>query len=290
MQTTNKIILGTAQFGLEYGVNNIKGKPDYETVKEILNLAHKKNITFLDTAEAYGNSHEIIGKYHANSNHKFRIITKFSPLKKDLPNNISERIKHHLKTMNINSIYCFMFHSYIDYKKYFNLFRLELLELKKMGVINKIGVSLHSNNEMIDVLKNQDIELVQLPYNLFDNKNKREKVIFKAKKLGVEIHTRSVFLQGLFFKDIESVKGKLTVLKKYLLKLKDIIDTTKIHNLALNYVYSNPKIDAVLIGVDSANQLIQNISSIKNNKYNHMFCDINSISVDEEDMLNPSNW
>ena len=63
------------------------------------------------------------------------------------------------------------------------MFRLELLELKKKGVINKIGVSLHSNNDMIDVLKNQDIELIQLPYNLFDNKNKREKVILKVTRL-----------------------------------------------------------------------------------------------------------
>ena len=286
----NKIILGTAQFGLDYGINNKEGRPTYETIKEILDLAHKKKIIFLDTAEAYGNSHEIIGEYHANSNNKFKVITKFSPLRKDFPNNISERIKHHLKIMNIDSIYCYMFHSYIDFKKYFNLFRLELLELKKKGLINKIGVSLHSNNDMIDVLKNQDIELIQLPYNLFDNKNKREKVILKAKKLGIEIHTRSTFLQGLFFKDLASIEGELSVLKKYLFKLQGIIDPTEINNLALNYVYSNPNIDAVLIGVDSVNQLKKNISCVETNKYKNTFCNINLINVKEESMLNPSNW
>jgi len=286
----NKIILGTAQFGLDYGINNKEGRPTHETIKEILDLAHTKKIIFLDTAEAYGNSHEIIGEYHANSNNKFKVITKFSPLRKDFPNNISERIKHHLKIMNIDSIYCYMFHSYIDFKKYFNLFRLELLELKKKGVINKIGVSLHSNNDMIDVLKNQDIELIQLPYNLFDNKNKREKVILKAKKLGVEIHTRSTFLQGLFFKDLGSIEGELSALKKYLVKLQGIIDTTEINNLALNYVYSNPNIDAVLIGVDSVNQLKNNISCVDTNKYKNIFCNINLINVEEENMLNPSNW
>ena len=286
----NKIILGTAQFGLDYGINNNEGKPAYETIKEILDLAHKQKIIFLDTAEAYGNSHEIIGEYHANSNNKFKVTTKFSPLRKDLPNNISERIKHHLKIMNIDSIYCYMFHSYIDFKKYFNLFRLELLELKKKGVINKIGVSLHSNIDLIEVLKNEDIELIQLPYNLFDNKNKREKVILKAKKLGVEIHTRSAFLQGLFFKDIASIEGELSVLKKYLFKLQDIINPTKINNLALNYVYSNPNIDAVLIGVDSVNQLKKNISCINANKYKNTFSNIDLINVEEENMLNPSNW
>ena len=286
----NKIILGTAQFGLDYGINNKKGRPTYETIKEILDLAHAKKIIFLDTAEGYGNSHEIIGDYHRNSNNKFEVITKFSPLRKDFSNNISERIKHHLRIMNIDSIYCYMFHSYIDFKKYFNLFRLDLLELKKKGVINKIGVSLHSNNDMIDVLKNQDIELIQLPYNLFDNKNKREKVILKAKKLGIEIHTRSTFLQGLFFKDIASIEGELSVLKKYLFKLQCIIDPSEINNLALNYVYSNPNIDAVLIGVDSVSQLKNNISCVENNKYRNIFDNINLINVEEENMLNPANW
>ena len=92
----NKIILGTVQFGLDYGINNKEGRPTYETIKEILDLAHTKKIIFLDTAEAYGNSHEIIGEYHANSNNKFKVTTKFSSLRKDLPSNISERIKHHL--------------------------------------------------------------------------------------------------------------------------------------------------------------------------------------------------
>ena len=286
----NKIILGTAQFGLDYGINNNEGRPNYETIKEILDLAHTKKIIFLDTAEAYGNSHEIIGGYHANSNNKFKIITKFSPLRKDFPNNISERIKYHLKIMNIDSIYCYMFHSYNDFKKYFNLFRLELLELKKKGVINKIGVSLHSNNDMIDVLKNQDIELIQLPYNLFDNKNKREKVILKAKKLGVEIHTRSTFLQGLFFKDLGSIEGELSVLKKYLVKLQGIIDATEINNLALNYVCSNSNIDAVLLGVDNLSQLKNNLSCINDNKFTDIIENIDSINVKEENLLNPANW
>ena len=188
-------------------------------------------------------------KYHQNSNKKFKVTTEFSPLRRDLPNNISERIKHNLNIMNIDSIYCYMFHSYNDFKKYFDVFKLELLELKKSGFINKIGVSLHSNNEIIDVLKTQDIDLIQLPYNLFDNENKRGKVILKAKKLGVEIHTRSAFLQGLFLKKLATIKGELSVLKKYLIKLQTIVDPTEINNLALNYVYSNPNIDGVLIGV-----------------------------------------
>ena len=114
-----KIILGTVQFGLDYGINNKIGKPDNNEVKSILDYAFDNKINFLDTAEAYGNSHERIGEYHANSNNKFKVITKFSSSRLDLPKNISQRINHHLKILNIDSIYCYMFHNYDDFNKYF---------------------------------------------------------------------------------------------------------------------------------------------------------------------------
>mgnify|MGYP006152026855 CR=1 FL=1 len=285
-----KVILGTVQFGLNYGINNKIGKPDHNEVKSILDYAFDNKINFLDTAEAYGNSHERIGEYHANSNNKFKVITKFSSSRTDLPQSISKRINHHLKILNIDSIYCYMFHNYDDFNKYFNLFKIELLEQKKIGLIKKIGVSLHYNQNINDVLEFKDIDLIQLPFNLLDNNSKRETVFSKARKLGVEIHTRSTFLQGLFFKDIDSIHGKISVLKKYLRELKKIVSNDQINNLAINYAYSNTNIDAILLGVDDLNQLKNNISCINNNKFHNRFSDIDSIKVEEEDLLNPTNW
>ena len=285
-----KIILGTVQFGLDYGINNKIGKPDNNEVKSILDYAFDNKINFLDTAEAYGNSHERIGEYHANSRNKFKVITKFSSSRLDLPKNISQRINHHLKILNIDSIYCYLFHNYDDFNKYFNLFKIELLELKKIGLIKKIGVSLHYNQNINDVLKFKDIDLIQLPFNLLDNNSKRETIFLKARELGVEIHTRSTFLQGLFFKDIDSIQGKLSVLKKHLKELKKIVHKNEINNLAINYAYSNTNIDAILLGVDSLNQLKNNISCINNNKFNDLFSDIDQIIVKEDNLLNPANW
>lgn len=286
----SKIILGTAQFGLNYGINNTIGKPDYKQVESILDYAYNNKINFLDTAEAYGNSHEIIGFYHANSDNKFEVTTKFSADRRDLPEKISDRIKYHLKTMNIDSIYCYMFHSYDDFKNYFDLFKLELLELKCKGFIKKIGVSLHSNHDINDVLKYNDIQLIQLPFNLLDNMSKRKKVFIKANKNGVEIHTRSVFLQGLFFKDIDNIHNELSELKKYLLELKKLVCKDEMNNLALNYAYSNKYIDAILLGVDDVNQLKNNINCINNKKFSDFSSNIDCIEVEEENLLNPANW
>ena len=285
-----KIILGTVQFGLNYGINNKTGKPDHNEVKSILDYAFDSKIRLLDTAEAYGNSHEVIGGYHANSNNKFDIITKFSSLRVDLQKNISQRIRHHLKILNVDSIYCYMFHNYDDFKKYFALFKTELLELKEASIIKKIGVSLHSNHDIDDVLKFKDVGLIQVPYNLLDNKSKREAVFSKAKGLGVEIHTRSTFLQGLFFKDIADVKGKTAGLRKYLRELKQILGDNDMNSLAINYVYSNTNCDGILFGVDTVEQLQKNIICVNNNKFDEIFSDIDSIKVEEEELLNPANW
>lgn len=286
----SKIVLGTVQFGLDYGINNNTGKPNYNEVKSIFDYANNNNINFLDTAESYGNSHEIIGNYHKNSNNKFQVTTKYCSTRLDLPKNISDRINHHLKILNVSNLYSYMFHSYYDFKNYFNLFKLELLELKNIGLIKKIGVSLHSNHNINDVLENKEIDLIQLPYNLLDNKSKRGKVFLKAKEKGVEIHTRSTFLQGLFFKDLDTINGKLVVLKKYLLKLKRLINKNEINSLALNYVYSNANIDGVLLGVDTLSQLHNNLSCINDDKFKDIIENIDSINVKEENLLNPANW
>jgi len=192
--------------------------------------------------------------------------------------------------MNIDSLYCYMFHDFNDFKQYYKFFKSELLELKNRGVIKKIGVSLHSNNEINNVLKFKEIELIQLPYNLFDNLSKRGEIFLKAKKSGVEILTRSTFLQGLFFKDLDTIKGKVSGLKKYLLELNEIVSKEDVNNLALNYVCSNENIDGVLIGVDSVIQLKNNISCINNNKFKDILSNIDSLNVKEENLLNPANW
>ncbi|MDB4129586.1 aldo/keto reductase, partial [Flavobacteriaceae bacterium] len=84
----SKLMLGTVQFGIDYGINNKDGVPSIKEVFEILDFAYNNGVRFLDTAEAYGDSQSVIGKFHLQNNNKFKIVTKFSPLRKDLPNNI----------------------------------------------------------------------------------------------------------------------------------------------------------------------------------------------------------
>ena len=114
-----KLILGTVQFGIKYGINNSAGKPTFRKVVDILDSAYLKGFRMLDTAEAYGDSQIRIGRYHNQNSKKFKIVTKFSPTRKDLPKNIVERVKKNLDTLGVKFLHGYMFHSFDDYKKYF---------------------------------------------------------------------------------------------------------------------------------------------------------------------------
>lgn len=287
----NKLVLGTAQFGLDYGVNNKFGKISPGEVKKILDFAAESDIKLLDTAESYGDSHQIIGKYHKSELNAFEIITKYSPNNTKLPVNIIERILSNIETLKVDGLYCYMFHSYKDFKNFYPVFRKHIKEIKKKGLINKLGVSLYTNKEIQEILKYNEIDLIQIPFNLFENSNHKKEIILKAKKSNIEIHARSIFLQGLFFKNIKSLKGNLSLLKKDLEKIKKIksekLLTTE--ELALQYVLQKDFIDKALIGVDSLAHIIKNVSSCT--KFKDLPNDeIEEIDISNKKLLNPLNW
>lgn len=159
---TNKLILGTVQFGLNYGINNTSGKPDEKRVHSILDEAFEKGIRLLDSAEAYGDAHELIGSYHALSQNKFDLITKYSSSRRDLPEDLIARVKFDIQTLNCTCLYAYMFHSFTDFKTYFETFKGGIEQLKKEGLIKKMGVSVYTNNELEELLNFDAVELVQL--------------------------------------------------------------------------------------------------------------------------------
>ena len=286
----SKLILGTAQFGMDYGINNDNGKPSFKKIKEILDFAHSNAICLLDTAEAYGDSQERIGQYHKTTSKIFNIITKFSTHRKDLSLNIKERINQNLKTLEVNSIYCYMFHSFEDYLKYFSFYQNDLIDLIEKKIIKKIGVSLHSNKDIELIFKNDLIKVIQLPFNLLDNSSHRKKILLKAKHLNIEVHTRSVFLQGLFFKNPNEISGNLIELRKNLKQLNNLISKENMHDLALNYAYSKNYIDGVLLGVDNLNHLKLNINCIESSKTKSIINKVDEILITNKSLLNPANW
>jgi len=281
-----KITLGTVQFGINYGISNQHGVPSDTELKTIFKVAKSSGIQQLDTAKAYGNAEERIGEL---SNSKFDIITKF-------PNVASEKeleiaLSESLHKLNVSSIYGYLAHNADVLIQKPSLWKV-LLEAKKEGKIKKIGYSLYTPEQLERLLDLNCIpDLVQLPYSILDRKFEKQLSILK--QLGTEVHVRSVFLQGLYFMNPNKLPEKLQPLQDSLQELKNLCieNNVSVGGLALNYVISNPNIDKVVMGVETAAQLQQNIQMVLDWKADFgLFSKIEAIEIKDKSLLNPVNW
>lgn len=288
----NKVILGTAQFGSHYGINNKSGIPDFKQVNKILNYAHDNEVTILDTSEAYGNSQNKIGEFHKKSKKKFKVITKFSNNNFSSRLNLEKHLQNNLNVLGVNNIYSYMFHSFNDFNQYGAFFFDQLVKCKEKGLIEKIGVSIYDNEEFDLLIRNYKIDLIQVPFNLFDNLNLRNALFDKAKFHNIEIHTRSTFLQGIFFKKLNSIDPFFSGFKENLIKVHQIAKSynTDILSLSLNYAVRQQKIDKILIGIDNFSHLKKCLNTFEIKQIDDMIDSINKINFENKNLLNPTLW
>ena len=284
-----KLILGTVQFGLDYGINNKNGQMSEQEVFDILDLSKSKGISYLDTAAAYGNSEERIGSYIAQKNDTFfKIITKFDLKKYQSP---IDSLNKSLSKLNVSCVDTIMFHNYDDFLKT-SQYQLEKLLEHKGIKFKKLGISVYTNEQIDEVCKTKIFQTIQMPFNALDNNNIRGEAMRMMKTNGIEIHTRSVFLQGLFFMPLENIPAKLEPLTSYLSRMNQISSHYQVGKsaLALHYNLSNQLISGVLMGVDSVKQLEQNIALINAQIPQLAFDAIDEIQVKESSLLNPATW
>lgn len=282
----SRIILGTVQMGLNYGINNSKGIIPPEESLLILNEAYNSGIRLIDTAKGYGKALEIIAVYQSSTKKKFEIINKFNNLK-----SIEEdEFISDLRQINQPNYYAYLFH---DFKLFENsqIF-FEIVKQKKKGRIKKIGVSVYTNEQFAIAINTPNVDIIQLPFNLLDNSNHRLVFIQLAKKKKIEIHVRSIFLQGLFFKFLDELPNNLIPLKPYLEKLHFLTEKycVGIEEMAIQYALSFKEIDFVLIGIDSITQLKNNLNFANNKINTKLKEEIDLIHVNEFELLNPVNW
>lgn len=286
----NKLVLGTVQMGLAYGINNTSGKPSFENSCDILSKAFELGIDTLDSAEAYGNAHQVIGDFHRlNPNIKFNVVTK-------IPHNtavdtIEKKINIYIDDLNVDFLEVLLFHSFESYINNKQIMTV-LNDLKKQEKIKHIGVSVYTNSQIESLLLDDNVTVVQMPFNLLDNVSIRGDLMKKLKEKGKIIHTRSAFLQGLFFKEHSDDSSIFHKLSSELNAIKNIAmeENISISNLALSYCLYQENIDQVLIGVDSVGHLIENLKALNYEIEPKAVAKINALKVKDLDLLNPSLW
>ena len=184
-----KLIIGTVQFGIDYGITNSTGKINQNELDHIFNFCDNNNINYFDTAQDYGNSEDIMSKYQ-NIYPNINIITKSKFKNKNIDNVIN------ISLNKFNYIECFLLHSFEDYQNKELIYTL--LKYKELNKIKKIGVSIYNVEEGIKLLEDNVIDVIQIPFNYLDNQwfNEKFQSLISINN-HIKIHVRSIFLQGL---------------------------------------------------------------------------------------------
>jgi len=281
-----KLILGTVQLGLKYGKFMDKKISDTESLN-ILNYALDNNITIFDTAQKYGNSEKILS--NISSNKSVRIITKIDFCDNK---NVTKSINQSLKNLKIEKIDTLLLHNFNDVK---NKNILDELKLKKNeGIIRKIGISVYNVEEAITALKNPLFQVIQIPFNFLDRQWDNDTFLNIVKERKIEVHIRSIFLQGILLNDISfwpDVENKEIIYQS----IVDICEKYKITKMELiiRYSLSFDWIYGIVFGVNSISQIKDNIEKFKSLKKMNidMLFDIkNTFKNCSEKLLNPSLW
>jgi aryl-alcohol dehydrogenase-like predicted oxidoreductase len=284
----SRIALGTAQFGMDYGINNPRGKIPKKDVFRILEYAAENGITCLDTAFGYGESENLIGEFIRDKKVAFDVVTKLPEVQK---NDVGRVFRESLDRLSLERLYGVLVHSFESYKKDPGILEA-LTELKECGDVEKIGFSLYYPQEGEYLLKNcVGADMVQVPFNIFDQRFSQ--IFPELKAAGTEIHVRSVFLQGLVFKNPRDLKGVFLKVKDKITDLKLLSDRigVSLEAICINFPLLNATVDKVVLGVDSIDNLKDNIQSLDfQEKVRDIYSNLGGLREDNEDIILPINW
>jgi spore coat polysaccharide biosynthesis protein SpsF len=289
-----RIVLGTANLGMSYGVANQSGEQDLSNFRDIIKLSKKNGISMIDTAYGYGNAEYKLGLLSDDIDEHFEIYSKVNSHSKSSltkSQEIESQVHESLGRLNQNSIYCYYLHDPED--MYVNEVLDKLIELKSNGLFEKIGVSVYTKQHAMDALEIGQVDVIQVKYNLLDRELEEIGFFERAESLNKEIMIRSVFLQGVLINQ-KVINDKFATLNQTISEIDMIsrdYSLTRM-DLALFYVLSNKHIKGIILGFDNLEQFEEIISSIKRIKPNDSLLDkLKSLKLDfDKKILNPTNW
>lgn len=285
----HRLALGTVQFGMDYGIANKHGQVPAAEVKSILSLALGNGVETLDTAMDYGQSEACLG---ANGVADFNVITKLSAIPDDVlnvENWVRTKVEASLMQLNVASLRGLLLHRPAQLSGPCGQSLAKALDdLKKAGLVEKIGVSIYSPEELPSVLDACSIDLVQAPFNLIDRRLASSGWLQRLHESEVEIHTRSTFLQGLLLMPRIEIPAKFNRWSKVWDGWHNWLAANRCSAIkaCLKFVLEYPQISKVVVGVDSAAHLRQLLETSED----QIGISWPDISVVDESLVNPGNW
>jgi aryl-alcohol dehydrogenase-like predicted oxidoreductase len=286
--------LGTVQFGINYGISNNSGIPTNERIRSILSTAYDEGINLLDCAPAYGNAEQKLGEL-TQYKKKWRVVSKTpkldsSQLDSEYNDLIIKSLNRTLHNFKRNQIYGLLIHDSDNlFTKTGKSIYRQLVKAKNKGVVEKIGVSIYTSEQIEQVLSNFDIDLIQLPINILDQRLVENELLTKLKSKNIEIHARSIFLQGLLTMPVDTLNNYFEPYKKVIEKFHNTALDLNMSSveLAVSYCSSLNEIDEIIVGVENVEQLKEVINATKieidPDEFLHLYCH-------DEGLVNPSVW
>ena len=284
-----RLALGTAQFGMPYGINNQSGQVSSATAREMLAFAHAGGIDTLDTAVSYGESESRLGRIGV---HNWKVITKLPTIPddiRDIEGWTMLQIEQSLKHLNISKLHGVLLHRSDQlFGDMGPVLVSALTKLKNKNLVEKIGVSIYAPSELDSLTKVFTPDIVQAPFNLIDRRLLSSGWLQKLKDQGVDIYVRSVFLQGLLLTPRKNILPKFERWRR----CWDEWDSWLSANAAqpveacLGFVQQFPQIDKFIVGADTARQLSELIKA----STLHKQLSYPDLSSEEEMLIHPGNW
>jgi len=284
-----KLALGTVQFGLPYGVANTTGQVEPGAVAAVLEHARLAGIDTLDTAIGYGESEQRLGEAGVDG---WRIISKLPECPAscdDVAAWVQDQVQGSLSRLKVARLAGILLHrpSQLLGPKGKALWAA-LLDLKKGGIVDKAGFSIYEPGELDALWPDFRPDLVQAPYNVLDRRLATSGWLQRMNREGVELHVRSVFLQGLLLMSEHDRPKKFARWSSLWAAWDAWLHEQGLSALqgCLGFAMAEPNISKVIVGVDSVHQLDAIVSSA-GTRITHWPEILESPDLD---LINPSRW
>ncbi len=283
------LALGTAQFGLDYGISNAEGKPPQEQAHQVIARACAAGISLLDTASAYGDAEAVIGRC-ADAG-AMAVVTKTPRLTGDSVDRVTTletAFAFSLARLGRSRVHGLLIHQPADLDgKAGDAVWSAMREIKESGRAAKLGVSVYARSELDAVLDRFEPDLVQLPLSLLDQRALRDGTIEELRARGIEIHARSLFLQGLIFLPLEGLAPYFAPIAGRLADLHQAIGEAGSTPLAAALHFGcRSGVDRIVVGVQSVSQLEESLAALET----ELDIDYSRFAVDDPLFVEPRRW
>lgn len=289
MPGINRLALGTAQFGMAYGVANRAGQVSRDVAAGMLDYAWSRGVDTLDTAMVYGDSESRLGEIGVS---RWRVISKLPTMPagtKDVSAWVTESVRNSLARLRLPALYGVLLHHSADLLDDAGPAIYEaLLKLKEYGCISRIGVSIYDPEELDVLCDRYKLDLVQAPLNIVDRRIASSGWLRKLKELGVEVHARSIFLQGLLLMGPSERPAAFGKWERLWREWHSWLTEQQVSSLTacLSFVMSHPDIDRVVVGSDTKQQLVEIVEA----SLAAVALPPASMCCEDLNLINPSRW